>query len=72
MGLVAPPKTPPAITARISAAVAEAVRVPEIAKRLADLNAEPVGNTPEQMAEIVRQDTERWQGVIRAAHIKAD
>ena len=72
MGLVAPPKTPPAITARISAAVAEAVKVPEIAKRLADLNAEPVGNTPEQMAEIVRQDTERWQGVIRAAHIKAD
>jgi len=72
MGLVAPPKTPPAVTARISAAVAEAVKVPEIAKRLADLNAEPVGNTPAQMAEIVRQDTERWAAVIRAANVKAD
>ncbi len=72
MGLVAPPKTPSAVTARISAAVAEAVKVPEIAKRLADLNAEPVGNTPAQMAEIVRQDTERWAAVIRAANVKAD
>ena len=72
MGLVAPPKTPPAITAKISAAVAEAVKVPEIAKRLADLNAEPVGNTPAQMAEIVRQDTERWARVIRTANVKAD
>lgn len=71
MGLVAPPKTPLAITARISAAVAEAVRVPDIAARLMNLNAEPVGNTPAQMAEIVRQDTERWVGVLRAANVKA-
>ena len=72
MGLVAPPKTPAAVTARISHAVAEAVKVPEIAARLTNLNAEPVGNTPAQMAEIVRQDTERWVGVIRAANIKAE
>lgn len=72
MGLVAPPKTPGAITARISSAVAEAVRVPEIAARLSNLNAEPVGNTPAQMAEIVRQDTDRWVGVIRAANIKVE
>ncbi len=72
MGLVAPPKTPHAITARISTAVAEAVRVPDIAARLANLNAEPVGNTPTQMAEIVRQDTDRWVGVIRAANIKVE
>ena len=72
MGLVAPPKTPPVITARISAAIAESVKMPEVAKRLADLNAEPVGNTPAQMAEIVRQDTERWAGVIRAANVKPD
>lgn len=72
MGLVAPPKTPLAITTRISTAVAEAVRVPDIAARLMSLNAEPVGNTPAQMAEIVRQDKERWVGVIRAANVTAD
>ncbi len=72
MGLVAPPKTPLAITTRISTAVAEAVRVPDIAARLMNLNAEPVGNTPAQMAEIVRQDKERWVGVIRAANVTVD
>ena len=72
MSLVAPPRTPPAITARIAAAVAESLKAPDVAKRLADLNADPVGNTPAQMAEIVRQDTERWVGVVRAANVKAD
>jgi tripartite-type tricarboxylate transporter receptor subunit TctC len=72
MALAAPPKTPSAITAKISAAVAEAVRSPDVSKRLIDLNLEPVGNTPAQMAEIVRQDTERWVGVVRTANVKAD
>ncbi len=72
MGMAAPPKTPPAIIAKISAAVGEAVRSPEVVKRLSDLNLEPVGNTPAQMAEIVRQDTERWVGVVRTAKVKAD
>ena len=72
MGLVAPPKTPPAITARLSAAVADAVKSPDIVKRLGDLNTDPVGNTPAQMAEVIRQDTERWVGVVRTANVKAD
>jgi len=72
MGLVAPPKTPASITGRLSAAVAEAVKSPDIVKRLEDLNTDPVGNTPAQMAEVIRQDTERWVGVVRAANVKAD
>lgn len=72
MAMAAPPKTPSAITAKISAAVAEAVRAPDVSKRLIDLNLDPVGNTPAQMAEIVRQDTERWVGVVRTANVKAD
>jgi tripartite-type tricarboxylate transporter receptor subunit TctC len=72
MAMAAPPKTPAAIIAKISAGVAEAVKAPEVRKRLIDLNVEPVGNTPAQMAEIVRQDTERWVGVVRAANVRAD
>ena len=72
MAMAAPPKTPSAIVAKIAAGVAEAVRAPEVSKRLVDLNVEPVGNTPAQMAEIVRQDTERWVGVVRTANVKAD
>ena len=71
-GVVAPPKTPTPIAERISAAVAEALRSPDTRKRLADLSAEPIGNTPAQMAAFMRKDAERWREVIRSAGVKAD
>jgi tripartite-type tricarboxylate transporter receptor subunit TctC len=72
MGLVAPPGTPPALAARQSAAVQKAVHDPEVRRRLVELQAEPVGNTPAEMAEIIRQDTERWSRVIQRANIRLD
>jgi tripartite-type tricarboxylate transporter receptor subunit TctC len=44
----------------------------EIRRRLAELQAEPVGNTPGEMAEIIRRDTERWSRVIQAANIRIE
>ena len=70
MAIVAPPGTPADITAKLSAGVARAVREPDFRKLLTDMQAEPLGSTPAQMAEIVRQDTERWAGVIRKARIR--
>jgi tripartite-type tricarboxylate transporter receptor subunit TctC len=72
MGLVAPPGTPASVTTRLSAAVSKAVQEPDVRRRLSELQAEPVGNTPAEMAEIIRQDTERWSRVIQAANIRID
>jgi tripartite-type tricarboxylate transporter receptor subunit TctC len=69
MSIVAPPGTSSLIASRLSAAIARVVEEPEFRRRLTDLQAEPVGNTPQQMAEVIRQDTERWAGVIRTARI---
>src|SRR6266699_568815 len=71
-GIVAPPKTPMPIAERISAAVAEVLKLPDVQKRLADLSAEAIGNTPAQMAAFMKKDAERWKGVIRSAGVKAD
>jgi tripartite-type tricarboxylate transporter receptor subunit TctC len=71
-GVVAPPKTPMPIAEKISAAIAETLRSPDARKRLADLSAEPIGNTPAQMAAFMRKDAERWREVIRSAGVKAD
>ena len=70
--VVAPPKTPQAIAAKINADINEALRQPDIAKRLADLSAEPVGGTTEAAAEFMRQETERWREVIKATGIKLE
>lgn len=72
MGLVAPPGTPPAIAERYSSALARVVAEPEVKRRLVELQADPVGNTPDQMAAVIRQDLERWSQVIREAHIRVD
>ena len=60
------------IAEKISAAVAEVLKLPDVQKRLADLSAEAIGNTPAQMAAFMKKDAERWKGVIRSAGVKAD
>jgi tripartite-type tricarboxylate transporter receptor subunit TctC len=71
-GIVAPPKTPAVIAEKLSAAVAEAIRQPDVVKRLATLSAEPVGDTPAEMAAFMKQEEMRWKGVIEAAKVQAD
>jgi tripartite-type tricarboxylate transporter receptor subunit TctC len=70
--VVAPPKTPQAIAAKINADINEALRQPDIVKRLADLSAEPVGGTTAAAAAFMRQEVERWGAVIKATGIKLE
>ena len=69
MGIVAPPGTPAEITQKISAAIGQGVRMPDATERIRALMAEPVGSTPAEMREMIRQSTERWAPVIAAANI---
>jgi len=70
--VVAPPETPPAIASRLSAAIAEAVKAPDVAKKLEDLLTAPVGSSPAETAAFIKRDSERWRQVIAAAGIKPD
>lgn len=71
-GMVAPPGTPAAITSRISAAVADVLKHPDAAKRLQEMNVEPVGNTPAEMAQFVKRESEVWGNIIRTAGITSE
>jgi len=71
-GVVAPPKTSPAIVAKLNADINEALESPEIAQRLTDFSAEPVGGTPQQTAAYMSQEVERWHNVIKAAGVKLE
>ena len=71
-GVAAPPKTSPEIAAKLSAAIAEALKHPDVVKRLQDLSAEPVGNTPAEMAAFMKEEVERWRRVIQSANVKVD
>jgi len=71
-GVVAPPKTPLAIASKISKAIAEVLRSPEIIKKYEDLGAEPVGNAPEELAQWMREETVRWREVIKSGNMTID
>jgi len=71
-GIVGPPKTPSAIAEKVAAGVAEALRNPEVLKRLSNLSADPLGLSPAETAAFMKQETERWGAVIRSAAIKLD
>src|SRR5262249_9947218 len=70
--IVAPPKTPQAIAAKINADIDAALRQPDLANRLADLSAEPVGGTTVAAARFMSQEVERWRAVIKATGIKLE
>jgi tripartite-type tricarboxylate transporter receptor subunit TctC len=71
-GIVAPPRTPAAIVDKVASGVQEALRLPDVQKRLADLSAEPMGLGPAETAAFMRQEVERWGAVIRAAGVKLE
>jgi tripartite-type tricarboxylate transporter receptor subunit TctC len=71
-GIVGPPKTPSAIAEKVAAGVAEALRHPDVLRRLNDLSADPLGLSPAETAAFMKQETERWGAVIRSAGVKVE
>jgi tripartite-type tricarboxylate transporter receptor subunit TctC len=71
-GVVGPPQTPAPIAEKVAAGVREALKAPEVRKRLQELSADPLGLSPAETAAFMKQETERWSGVIRAANVKLD
>src|SRR6266704_252851 len=71
-GMVAPPGTPAAIVSKLSAAIAQTLQQPDVAKRLLGMSVDAIGSTPAEMALFLRQERERWGKVIRATGATAE
>ncbi len=63
--LVAPPGTPAPVVQALSSSVREIVKLPEVQKRLSDQGDQSFDLTPEQAAAFMREERERWGGLIR-------
>ena len=71
-GVVAPPKTPLALAQKISKTLTEILRTPEMMKKYAEVGADVVANTPEELAQWMKEDTERWRSVIKTGNVTID
>jgi tripartite-type tricarboxylate transporter receptor subunit TctC len=70
--MVAPKGTPEEIINQVQSALAASAHRPDVKKRLDDLSAEPVVNTPEEFAREWREEMQMWDRVIRKAGIKLE
>jgi tripartite-type tricarboxylate transporter receptor subunit TctC len=69
--IIAPPKTPPAIVAKLNTAVNEVLKSPHVQELFAKVNLHPVGGTTAQAAAFIKEQTTLWDGVIKEAHVPA-
>jgi tripartite-type tricarboxylate transporter receptor subunit TctC len=65
----APPKTPAPIVAKLNAAINEVLKMPEIKAHYERMHLQAGGGTPQDMAKVVKTDTERWGAVIKSTNL---
>jgi tripartite-type tricarboxylate transporter receptor subunit TctC len=70
--LMVPAGTPQEVIAKLHAETARILKLSEVKEKLAGLGAEPVGNSPQELAATIRSESARWADVIRRQGIKAD
>lgn len=71
-GLIAPAGTPAEIINKTRDEVVRILQTAELRERIDALGGEPVGNTPQEFAAIIRSDIAKWRRVVDQAGIKAD
>ena len=71
-GLRAPAATPKETVLKIHADVIRVLRDPEAKKRITDLGADVVGNSPEEFGAAMRAESAQWAEIIKAANIRAE
>ena len=71
-GLFAPAGSPPEIVNRIAFAVQQGFRDPALRKRMEDIGATPVGDTPEQFRAFVASELQKWGNFVKQSGIKVE
>jgi tripartite-type tricarboxylate transporter receptor subunit TctC len=71
-GLMAPAGTPREIVLKLNTSVVAALHDAKVKDLFAASGAEPVGNTPEEFAALVKSEIVKWAKVVKAAGIKPE
>ena len=70
--LLAPAGTPKDVVAKLQGEIAKILQLPDIREKLSAAGGEPVGNTPEQLAALMRSESARYADIVKRGNIKAE
>lgn len=72
-GIVAPAGTPPAVVARVYAAMVDVLRQPAVIEKIASLGQEAAPSaSPEAFQQMIRAEIRRWPAVVKAAGVQPE
>jgi tripartite-type tricarboxylate transporter receptor subunit TctC len=71
-GVLAPAGTPKELVARLNTEMVKIIRSPEFRKRMEEIGAEPVGNGSDQMAQQIKEETEKFAKLVKDAKVTID
>ena len=71
-GLLGSAATPPAITAKLSAALARALKAPKLNAFWESIGAVPVGSTPEEFKRLLVKEVNHWKKFVAENNIKGE
>jgi tripartite-type tricarboxylate transporter receptor subunit TctC len=70
--VVAPPRTPPQVVNKLQLAIAETLKLPDVAKRISEAGFTSVGSYPAQTAAMIKAESEKFRPIIAEAGIKIE
>jgi len=67
----APAGTPPDVVKRLNTEIVKIINMPDVRAKLEALGAEPVGNSSDEFATIVKSEVAKWAKVVKesGAHV---
>lgn len=68
-GILAPVATPKEVVVRLNTEIVRIINAPDFRKKMEEIGAETVGNTPEQMAKQIKDDTDRYAKLVKDAKV---
>lgn len=68
-GVIASSKVPRPIVMKLNASIVEALKMPDVAQRLASDGSTPVGSSPEQFTSHIRSEVAKWRKLVKEAKL---
>jgi tripartite-type tricarboxylate transporter receptor subunit TctC len=72
LGVLAPAGTPKPIIDRLNKELVSIVATPDFKTMMENNGAEPISNSPDQFATMIKSEVERYTKVVKAIGIKLD
>ncbi len=71
-GVLAPAATPKEVVLRLNAEIVKVVQSPDFRKRMDEIGAEPIGNSAEQMAQQIKDETEKFARLVKDGKVAVE